>query len=226
MIQSFNYQREKYPRDEVHLHYSDDGGTAFRIDSATLAPGDLTLRTQATLLEEGPVALAARVDFKLPIGSLSAAGGSGGFDAGAGFVTTWSIAPWATLHGLVALSYFSNLSAPTLLQPAPWHLTAEASFEAQLGNFTLLVEDRVLSQVLATGWDRVKQGDDDALLSSGLYAGFRAHNQISLGLRRGPFTMWLSEDFTPGSNEHSVVGFLWVSNAPDLVMGIAYTLSL
>jgi len=76
------------------------------------------------------------------------------------------------------------------------------------------------------GWDRVGPPDDDALLSSGLYADFRAHNQISIGVRIGRFTIWMSEDFTPGPNPHSVLPFLWVSNAPDLVMGIAYSLSL
>jgi hypothetical protein len=226
VVGAFNYQRPRYPRNEVHLHYSDDGGTAFSIDSATLAPGDLTLRTQATVLEKGSIALAARLDLKLPIGSLSAAGGSGGFDVGAGALATWTIAPWATLHGLVAVSRFSHLSAPTLLQPAEWHLTAEASFEAQFGGTTLLFEDRCLSQLLEMGWDRVGPPDDDALLSSGLYADFRAHNQISIGVRIGRFTIWMSEDFTPGPNPHSVLPFLWVSNAPDLVMGIAYSLSL
>ena len=226
IIGAFNYQRSAYPRNEVHLWYTDDGGTAFHIDSATLAPGDLTLRTQATVLEKGPLALAARLDLKLPIGSLSAAGGSGGFDAGAGILATWTPLPWATFHGLLALSRFSGLSAPTLLQPAEWHLTAEASFEAQAGEVTFLVEDRLLSQLLESGWDRVGPRNDDALLSSGLYADFRAHNQISFGVRVGRFTMWMSEDFTPGPNPHSVVGFLWVSNAPDLAMGISYSFSL
>jgi hypothetical protein len=226
LIGAFNYQRSQFARNEVHLRYSDDGGTAFRIDSPTLAPGDLTLRTQATVLEQGPLALAARLDLKLPIGSLAAAGGSGGFDAGAGVLATWTPSSWATFHGLFAVSRFSGLSAPTLLQPANWHLTAEVSFEAQAGEYTFLVEDRVLSQLLESGWDRVGPRDDDALLSSGLYADFRAHNQISFGIRVGRFTVWLSEDFTPGPNPHSVVNFLWVSNAPDLVMGIAYSLSL
>ena len=97
----------------------------------------------------------------------------------------------------------------------------------------LLVDDAIgvndlqyASHSLDTGWDRVRQGDDDALLSSGLYADFRAHNQISFGVRRGAFTFWMSEDFTPGPNPHSVLRFLWVSNAPDLVMGIAYTMGL
>ena len=224
---AFNYQRSMYPRNQVTLVFADDGGTAFDIHSATFAVGDLTARTQVAVLD-GPVAMAARFDFKVPIGSLSAAGGSGGFDAGVGLVATWPFASWGTLHGLVAMSALSNLSAPTLLQPKPWHLTAEVSFEARVGEWALLVEDRVLSPLLEPGWSRLPSGvgGDDALLSSGLYAGFRSHNQISFGLRRGRFSTWLSEDFTPGSNPHSVMQWMYVSNAPDVVIGIAFTQSL
>jgi len=69
-------------------------------------------------------------------------------------------------------------------------------------------------------------GGDDALLSSGLYADFRVHNQISFGARWRNFTLWLSEDFTPGSNPHSVQTWIYVDNAPDVVLGFAYTVSL
>jgi hypothetical protein len=105
-------------------------------------------------------------------------------------------------------------------------LTAEASLEANLGATTLLLEDRVLSPLLQPGWERLPKGGDDGLLSSGLYAGFRSHNQISFGIRRGRWSAWISEDFTPGSNGHSVQKWIWVSNAPDVVLGVAYTLPL
>jgi hypothetical protein len=224
LVGAFNYQRSLYARNGVDLVFADAGGTAFDIHSAKLAPGDLTTRTQVTLLD-GPVALAARFDLKLPVGSLSAAGGSGGVDAGAGVLATWPIAPWATLHGLVALSRFSHLSAPTALQPKRWHFTGEASLELELFGTTLVIEDRVLSPLLEPGWNRLDSGprNDDALLSSGLYADFRSHNQISVGVRRGRFAAWISEDFTPGNNGHSVLRWMWVSNAPDIVIGFAFT---
>ena len=223
VIASFNYQRSSFPRNKVHLLYADAGGTAFDVRTGTLAVGDLTARTQAALLE-GPVALAARFDFKLPVGSLSAAGGSGGLDAGAGLVATWPAAPWVTLHGLVALSAFSDLSAPTALQPKRWHFTGELSAEFEVLGCTLLIEDRVLSPLLEPGWSLSDpSASADALLSSGLYADFRTHNQISFGFRRGRFSFWLSEDFTPGSNPPSVLTWLWVSNAPDVVLGVAFT---
>jgi len=224
LIGAFNYQRAQFPRNQVHLVYTDDQGTAFNIQSATLAPGDLTARTQAALFD-GPVALAARFDLKLPVGSLSRAGGSGGVDAGAGLVATWPLAPWATIHGLLAVSRFSNLSAPTALQPKPWHFTGEISIELEFWGSTFLIEDRVLSPLLQPGWSRQEgnPANDDSLLSSGLYADFRSHNQISFGFRRGRFSFWLSEDFTPGSNGHSVLGWAYVSNAPDVVIGVAFT---
>ncbi len=148
LVGAFNYQRSMYPSNKVRLLYADVGGRAFDVHSGTLAPGDFTARTQIALLD-GPVAVAARLDLKLPIGSLSRAGGSGGADS-----------------------------------------------------------------------------SKDALLSSGMYADFRAHNQISVGLRRGRFSTWISEDFTPGHNEASVMKWMWVSNAPDLVVGIAFTQGL
>jgi hypothetical protein len=77
--------------------------------------------------------------------------------------------------------------------------------------------------LLEPGWKRVPGGGADALLSSGLYAGFRAHNQISFGLRKGRFAAWISEDFTPGDNSASVFPYLWVSNAPDVVLGVSFT---
>jgi hypothetical protein len=228
LIGAFNYQRSMYPRNKVRLLYADVGGRAFDVHSGTLAPGDFTTRTQVALLD-GPVAVAARLDLKLPIGSLSRAGGSGGVDAGVGLVATWPLSSWATLHALAAVSRFSNLSAPTALQPKPWHFTAEASFELEILGSTLLIEDRVLSPLLQPGWTWSPAGADsskDALLSSGAYADFRAHNQISIGLRRGRFSTWFSEDFTPGHNEASVMKWMWVSNAPDVVVGIAFTQGL
>jgi hypothetical protein len=222
LIGAFNYQRSANARNRVRLLYADSGGRAFDIRSATLAPGDLTARTQVALCA-APVALAARFDLKLPVASLSAAGGSGGVDAGAGLVATWPALSWLTLHGLFALSRFSHLSAPTALQPKEWHVTAEASLELSVLGNTFLLEDRVLSPLLQPGWQRIAVGTDDALLASGLYADFRSHNQLSLGFRRGRFSAWLSEDFTPGSNGHSVLHWLWVSNAPDVVLGLAFS---
>jgi len=223
LVGAFNYQRASFPRNQVQLLYADSGGRAFNITSPTLAPGDLTARTQMALFE-GPVALAARLDLKAPIGSLGAAGGSGGFDAGIGLMATWPALEWLTVHGMAAVSRFSHLAAPTELQPKEWHYSVEMSVELELLGNTFLVEDRWLSPLLEKGWHWVDTGGtDDALLASGLYAGFRPHNQISFGFRRGPFSMWLSEDFTPGHNSRSVLQWAYVSNAPDVVLGFGFT---
>ena len=64
---------------------------------------------------------------------------------------------------------------------------------------------------------------DDGLLSSGAFADFRVHNQVSFAVRRGRFTVWFSEDFTPGPNPHSSLKWAWSSNAPDVVFGLSFT---
>ena len=223
LIGAFNYDRSLYPRDQVRLLFADSRGTAFDISHATLAAGDVTARTQVSLVE-APVALAGRLDFKLPVASLASAGGSGGFDAGIGLAATWPFARWAALHALFGLSRFSAFSASTALQPKRWHLTAESSLEMAALGLTFLLEDRVLSPLLEPGWSRTKSaGGDDAWLASGMNADFRSHNQISLGIRLDRFSLWMSEDFTPGANPRSVVKWMWVSNAPDVVVGLAFT---
>ncbi|TMA37610.1 MAG: hypothetical protein E6J82_18575, partial [Deltaproteobacteria bacterium] len=65
LVGAFNYQRSMYPRNKVRLLYADAGGRAFDVHSGTLAPGDFTARTQIALLD-APVAVAARLDLKLP----------------------------------------------------------------------------------------------------------------------------------------------------------------
>ena len=66
-------------------------------------------------------------------------------------------------------------------------------------------------------------GGDDGLISSALFASFRAHNQVSAGVRWREFSFWMSEDYTPGSNPRSVITFVYVSNSPDIVAGLSWT---
>ena len=205
------------------MRFADDGATAFDLRSTTVALGDLTLRNQLTLFEGPAYGVAARFDLKLPTGPLSQAGGSGGLDAGAGLLGSLDLTSWLTLHGLVALSAFSGFSCACALQPKTWHFTGEISAAASWGSTTFLIEDRVLSPLFPPGWDRVPARGDDGLLSSGLFADFRTHNQVSFAVRRGRFSVWLSEDFTPGPNPRSTLKWLWSSNAPDLVVGLAFT---
>lgn len=243
LIGSFNFNRELHPRNQIRLAYSDAGGTAFDIQGPRFAFGDVALRTQLLLAEGGaplsPAAaqasgerppsrygLSARLDLKLPTGSLARAGGSGGFDAALGITGSAEVASFLTLHALAALSRFSPLAAPVLLQVKPWHATFELSAVFDLGGLQVILEDRVASPLLQPGWRRLESGGDNGLLSSGAYASFRTHNQISWALRRGPFSLWLSEDFTPGPNPRSVVTLYYESNSPDLTVGAALTLSL
>ena len=221
---AFNYRRDDYPRNQLHLAFGDDRGTAFALNGgAAIAVGDLVLRNQITLAEAADWGVAARLDTKLPIGSLRLAGGSGGFDAGVGLLGTFEPTGWLTLHGLVALSGFSELSCTCSLQPKTWHFTGEVSAAASWGQTTFVVEDRALSPLFPGGWTRQPANGDDGLLSSGAFADFRVHNQLSFAVRRGRFTVWFSEDFTPGPNPHSDLKWAWSSNAPDAVFGLSFT---
>lgn len=230
---AFNYQRDHAPRDGIFLFQGDDRGVSFNLRGATLAPGDLVLRTALLLAEAGaspagPSAwgVSLRLDLKLPTGSLERLGGSGGFDAGLALQASARLGPSVTLHGQAGLVRLGGWSSSAALAPKRLVGTLEASLEWEVGPVVLMVEDRVLSPLFLPGWDRTFFNSYDGALSSGLYATFRAHNQLSFALRWGRFALWLAEDFTPGENRNSVLPFLYVSNAPDVVLGLAYTQGL
>jgi len=232
LVGAFNFERSRFPRNQIHLALGDEGGTAFRIDGTTPTVGDVVLRNQASLFEGGdPLSagevhrygLAARLDLKLPTGPLSRAGGSGGFDAGLALLGTAELTSWLTAHAMFSTSRFSGFACNCALQPKEWHAGFDASLAASLGGTTFLVEDRVVSPLLRPGWSRIAWRGNDGLLASGLYADFRTHNQVTFAIRRGRFTFWLSEDGTPGSNPPSTLHFLYMSNAPDVVVGLSFT---
>ena len=243
LIGSFNFDREFHPRNRLRLHVANAGGTAFNLDRPTLAVGDIAIRTQFLLAEGGHApaspdgsaspdspaqperrssALSLRLDFKLPTGRLASAGGSGGFDAAVALLGTTQVSSAIALHGMVALARFGGFNAPLLLQPKRWHFTAEVSAVFDLGPVQLLLEDRVVSPLLQPGWNRLEANGNDGFLSSGYYAGFRSHNQITWGLRAGRLSFWLSEDFTPGSNSRSSIPFYYESNSPDVTIGVRW----
>jgi hypothetical protein len=232
LVGAFNYERSGFARNQVHLFLGDEGGTAFRIDGTTPTIGDVVLRNQVRIFaggeplsatEEHRYGIAARLDLKLPVGPLSRAGGSGGFDGGIALLGSADLTRWLTAHGLVSASRFSGLACTCALQPREWHWGFEASLAASVGATTFLFEDRAVSALLESGWARVPWHANDGILASGLYAGFRPHNQVSFAVRRGRFTMWLSEDVTLGSNAPSVLHWLYMSNAPDVVLGLSFT---
>lgn len=227
---AFNYQREHYPRNELFLFQSDSKGQTFFITRPTLAVGDVVLRNAFLLAEGAPgfAGLAAwglslRLDLKLPVGKLARLGGSGGVDVGLALQGSRQLKSTLTLHGQLGLLRLGPLAADALLQNNRWMGVAEASLAWTVGRATLLFEDRVSTALFASGWERSPFGGNDGYLSSGLAATFRAHNQLTFAARLGRFTLWLSEDFTPGPNPHSTLPILYVSNAPDVVLGLSYT---
>src|SRR5207248_1861750 len=58
---AFNFRRDFYPGDELHLRFGDDGGQAFKLNGPVFALGDLVLRNQVTLLEAPEWGVAARL---------------------------------------------------------------------------------------------------------------------------------------------------------------------
>jgi hypothetical protein len=231
LIGSWNFLRDRYAPDAVHLRLSEDGGRQLaRIDHAQPALSDLAIRTQATLLAGGPRAdgelrwaVSARGDLKLPTGRLALLGGSGGVDAGFGLATTLAPVPWFTLHGMGALRFVSPLphGFPLEVERVQWGLDLSAVVRPYR-QVAVVLEDRLSSSLFRGGWSlppRTRQPEATAY-----YTLFKPYNQISGGLRIDEVTVFFSEDFTPGGRLHGDTGPNWFynSNSPDVVLGVAW----
>ena len=222
-----NYERARHPADAVRIRLGDERGGGLALSGARLAAGDLAVRSQARLLGRGiaadgerdRVAVALRLDAKAPLGSFSTASGSGGFDAALGLAVTAELAPWATLHGMASATVVSPLPRRALVQPRRAHGTADLSLALRRGGWTFLVEDRVSTPLLEPGWSYA--GTGAGRRASGWFAGFRPQNQVSAGVRRGRFTVWFSEDVTPGTDDRAQAVY-YLSNAPDFTFGVAF----
>ena len=239
LVGAYNFSRQLYGRDAIHLRLGDLGGArAFDLESGRLSWGDLAIATQVRLAAGGASlvpgaaagtarwAVAARLELKLPTGSLPRAGGSGHPDAGLVLLATRELAPWVVVHGMLLGTVTAPLAAPVALQPRRFHGGIDLSLALLAWGFTFLVEDRWLTPLMEEGWKTLDGGDDDLFLSSAYDALFRGHNQISFGLRRGPFTLSFSEDFTLGSNPRARRTWFFSSNAPDTVLAFTVTAPL
>ncbi len=236
LVGAYNFQRNLYPRDEVHLRLAERGATAFDLESGRLAAGDLVVGTQVLLASGGasrvPGAaagepgwgIAARLDLKVPTGSLARAGGSGGVDAGLALLASAELSPWAVLHGMVFGTVVSPLASQVALQPQRLHAGLDASLVLLARGWAFILEDRVLSPLMEAGWTVLDGGNDSVYISSAAAALFRTHNQITVGLRRGAFALALSEDFTPGANPRGAKKWFYNSNAPDVVLALTVDL--
>ena len=236
---AYNFTRERYGRDAIHLRLTELGGArAFDLESGRLAWGDLAIGTQVRLAEGGASlvpggeagtarwAVAARLELKLPTGSLARLGGSGHPDAGVVLLATRELTPWAVVHGMLLGTVTAPLASPVALQPQLFHGGVDVSLALLAWGFTFLIEDRWLTPLMEGGWNTQDGGDDDVFLSSAYDALFRSHNQISFGLRRGPFTLAFSEDFTLGSNPRAHRSWFFSSNAPDTVLAFTFSAPL
>ena len=232
---SYNdFARPAFPPNEVHLAFH----PAFRsspvqIDQATFAFGDVVLRNQLLLWEggepllEGPAARAGvslRLDLKIPTGSLGRMGGSGGWDVGLGLLGTWQLTEWLVGHAIVSGSIWSPMKGDMPLQPRTWQASAGLSLVVLLGDVSILLEDRWSTAPFQAGWGFVEVNPEWNLQSSAFTAVTLPQNQIAAGVRWGPLTFWFAEDFTPGYVAGLGPAWFYDSNAPDLAIGLTFTI--
>lgn len=228
LVGSVNFGRQRWPRDAVAVRLAQDGGPRLvDLTAPRLGLGDLALRTALRLAGGGAgarAALALRLDLKLPTGALSRLGGSGGADAGLGLAGTRAFTPWLTGHALASLRVVSRLPRRMALQPRRLQGGLDLSAVVRAGPVALVVEDRISTPLMESGWRLPASEDGPA--STGYYALFRPHNQLTGGVRWRGVTAYLSEDFTPGGGRiRGDRGAPWFvnANAPDVVLGLAWT---
>jgi hypothetical protein len=232
---SYNdFARPAFPRNEVHLAlHPAFRSTPVQIDQATFAFGDVVLRNQLLLWEggepllEGPAARAGvslRLDLKIPTGSLARMGGSGGWDVGLGLLGTWQLTEWLVGHAIVSGSVWSPMTGDMPLQPRTWQASAGLSLVVLLGDVSILLEDRWSTAPFQAGWGFVEVNPEWNLSSSAFTAVTLPQNQIAGGVRWGPLTFWFAEDFTPGYVAGLGPTWFYDSNAPDLAIGLTFTI--
>lgn len=229
LVNSTNFERHLWPSDRVAVRLAERGGAGVVDARSGLALGDVVLRNALRLAGAGPDeapsrwTLALRLDLKLPTGSPGSLGGSGGADGGAGLAATFLATRWLTVHALGSLRAVSDLPRSMALQPRRLQGGLDVSLAARLGPITLLLENRLSSPLLEDGWRLPRSVD--APSASAWYALFRPHNQVSGGLRWRELTAFFSEDFTPGGRhaaDPAAAGWFYESNAPDVVVGLAW----
>ena len=232
---SYNdFARPAFPSNEIHLALHPAFQTApVQIDQATFAFGDVVLRNQLLLwqggepLREGPDARAGvslRLDLKIPTGSISTMGGSGGWDVGLGILGTWQATSWLVGHAIFSGSFWSPIPGALPLQPRPWHASAGLSLTVLLGDFSIVLEDRWSSAPFQYGWGFVEVNPEWNLQSSATTAVTLSQNQITGGVRWGPLAFWFMEDFNVGHVPGLGPTWFYDSNAPDVAMGLTLTL--
>ena len=231
-----DFARPLFPRNAVHLQLHEAGGTTpVDVQDATFAFGDVVLRNQVLLWEGGePLApgpparagVSARLDVKVPTGSLARMGGSGGWDVGVAVEGTWQATSWLVGHAIVSGSYWSGMAGGLPLQPLALHASVGLSLVAMVGEWSFVLEDRWSTAAFRGGWAFVQTDPDWNLQSSAWNALFMPQNQITGGIRLGPVTFWFQEDFAIGHVPDLGPTWFYDTNAPDLAFGITLSLPL
>ena len=227
-----NFSRERYAHDQIHVGLLELGGARlFEVTSPVVSAGDVVVRNQVLLWQGGEplragqparAGVSLRLDFNVPAGRLATLGGSQGFDVGLGASASVEATSWLAVHALAAVSYWSGFPSSFPLQPARWHGSFDLSLAFVLGDVAILLEDRLATQAFQSGWALADAGPGGTVQSSASYALFRPQNQVALGVRAGPVSFWLMEDFTLGSNPGNGTGdWFYDTNAPDVAVGLS-----
>lgn len=235
LVGAYNFRRQRYARDAIHLILGESGATAFDIGSARFSLGDLVIGTQA-LLASGGVSrvepmeewepswgLTARFELKLPTGSLSSAGGSGGVDAGLSILNTRELTSWLVAHGMVFATVVSPLASRIALQPRRFHAGLDLSLVAVVGRWAFILENRLLTPLMESGWTVRDGGNDHVFISSPAAALFSPHNHFTIGVRYRRVTLSFCEDFALGSNPRAQRPYYYNLNSPDIVFALTYS---
>ena len=227
------FDRDQFPRNQVHLDLRNAGTDGpVRLDGTTFAFGDVVVRNQLLLWEgaepltEGPAARAGvslRLDVKIPTGSLARMGGSGGWDVGMGLEGSWQATPWLVGHAMVGLSAWTGSLGGLAMSPRRWHTSVELSLVFLLGEVALFLEDRWATAVFEGGWEWFDVGQGWVLQSTAYTAALRPQNQITVGVRWGPLSFWVMEDFTLGYMPKQGAQWFYDTNAPDLALGLTFS---
>jgi hypothetical protein len=232
---SYNdFARPSLPPDQVNLRLARPlGTTPVDIHAPTFAFGDLVLRNQVLLWQGGePLApghparagVSARLDLKIPTGSLSRMGGSGGWDLGVALEGTWQATSWLVGHAIVSGAAWSKMTGGLPLQPRAFQASVGLSLVGLLGDWSFVLEDRYATPAFEYGWTWVETRPEWNLQSSASNAVTLAQNQITFGIRYGPITFWFMEDFTIGSVPGLGPRWFYDTNAPDVAFGLTLTL--
>lgn len=215
-----DHDRPRYARDQVRI---DSGSWVSARSRVTLAPW--VIRPQWTFFSTSNHALAARLDFSLPVGEwLEGWTGTPGFGAGLRYSGRWKRLQWDA--GVGGVFQAGGQTAPSNLEAYPARLFFDAALTVSFrSGISFVYGIRYAGPLYQSGWGLVSSGPGaipmNEFISSGFNTLFTPQREITMALRYDrpdwAVALTLVEDLFPASTPD------WtdtVNNAPDLSVGI------